>query len=108
MDPNILFVCSMARFRSKTAHDLFNGRNGAVTRYCGTDPDADIPVTQELIDWAVVIVCMEKHHRNRLKKFDVGTKRIEVLDIRDEYDYMDEWLVRMLKHRIPRVLGMTL
>ena len=48
---NILFICTLGRIRSKTAASLFEG-----SKYAGTDANADVKVTQELMDIEDLIV----------------------------------------------------
>lgn len=94
---NTLFVCSMARLRSKTACDLFQSVTNPC-KYAGTDADADIKITKELMDWADRIVCMEIHHRGKLrKKFKGYSSKMMVWDIPDIYEYMDDELVSKLR-----------
>lgn len=50
---------------------------------------------------------MEQTHRNKIsKKFRayLNGMRIICLDIPDEYEYMDEGLVKLLKVKVPRHL----
>ncbi len=103
----ILFVCSQNALRSPTAEHVFSGRAGIEVRSAGTNHDATQPMTDELVDWADMIVVMEKHHRNRLMKKHGSRcreKRLIVLDIPDEYEFMDEGLVRLLKAKMVRYL----
>lgn len=95
----ILFVCSMAKLRSKTAaHCLANSQDEM--RYAGTDPEADVVVTMEDILWADKIVCMENKHKSKLRKMVSGqSHKMVVWKIPDEYDYMDDILVHKLKCR---------
>jgi predicted protein tyrosine phosphatase len=65
------------------------------------------PISSELINWADVVFCMEKSHRNKLTskfKSEFNTKRLVVLDIPDNYKYMDPELVRLLKAKVPRYI----
>lgn len=92
----ILFICSMARLRSKTAHHYYLG----LFRYAGTDNDADIKVTKEDLEWADKIVCMEMRHRSKLRrKFEGFSKKMVVWNIPDDYDYMDGGLLWKLEER---------
>lgn len=53
-----------------------------------------------MLEWADLIFAMEKRHKQRLvEKFPEETRRkkIIVLDIPDEYQYMDEELVESIK-----------
>ncbi len=66
----------------------------------GTEADARIKVTEKMIQWADLIFVMEKRHRQRLRdRFDdvLRDKQIVVLDIEDDYQYMDEDLIMALK-----------
>jgi predicted protein tyrosine phosphatase len=59
--------------------------------------DAENSIDTEQVEWADVIVVMEKHHRNKLQKrfySALKSKRVVVLDIPDEYGFMDEGLIR--------------
>ncbi len=70
----------------------------------GTDKTATVPITGELIIWAEVIFVMEKHHKRTLeKKFksSVKPKRIIILEIPDEYEYMAPELIQIFKEKFP-------
>lgn len=74
----------------------------------GLNPDATTPVSSDLVEWADILVVMEESHRNKLsKKFGSALKgkRIVVLGIPDEYEYMQPELVRLLKSVVPRHCG---
>ena len=93
---NVLFVCSMARLRSKTAAHCI----GAGSDYAGTDKDADKPVTVDDIKKADLIVCMESRHRSKIRRKVKGvSKKIIVWDIQDIYEYMDDTLVAIIKSK---------
>ena len=69
----------------------------------GLNNSATVTVSIELIQWADIIFVMEKSHRNKLsKKFKLHlrNKRVICLDIPDEYDFMDQGLVRLLEERV--------
>jgi predicted protein tyrosine phosphatase len=97
---NILFVCSRNKWRSYTAETIFKNSQEHEVRSAGTENDARIRVTEKLILWADLIFVMEKRHRERLKdKFvtSIHEKEIIVLDIPDDYQYMDPELIEILK-----------
>ncbi len=103
----ILFVCSENRLRSPTAEAVFSEYEGIEAIGAGTNSDAKTPVTSDLIEWADVILVMEKSHRNKLsKKFGslLKGKRLAVLDIPDIYDRMDPVLIQLLEVKVPRHL----
>jgi predicted protein tyrosine phosphatase len=99
----LLFICSRNKWRSLTAEKIFHGINGFDVRSAGTEPSARIKVTSGHIGWADVIFVMEKKHSRRIKdKFtnlNISNKII-CLDIPDEYQYMDEELIEVLKSRV--------
>ncbi len=100
---NVLFVCSQNRLRSPTAEQVFSSHPGIECSSAGTNHDADNPLTPELVEWADIIFVMERAHRNKLtakfKRYLADT-RIIVLDIPDDYEYMDPGLVRLLKAKV--------
>ena len=97
---NILFVCSRNKWRSRTAETIFKNNQKHNVKSAGTENDARIKVTEKLISWSDLIFVMEKRHRERLKeKFGslADTKEIIILDIQDEYKYMDPELIEILE-----------
>jgi predicted protein tyrosine phosphatase len=74
----------------------------------GTEPSAVIKVSAKHIIWADLIFTMEKRHKQRLiERFPVETRstNIIILDIADEYQYMDEELVGMIRTSVDPYLG---
>lgn len=98
----VLFVCSQNRLRSPTAEQVFADWPGVETASAGTNNDAENPLDAELVAWADLIFVMERMHRNKLqKKYRKALRgRVICLDIPDDYDFMDEALVRLLKARV--------
>ena len=71
----------------------------------GTNKDCEQPVTGDLIEWSDVVLVMENSHRNKVSKKFRGLlkdKKLAVLDIPDNYDFMDSALVRLLEAKVPR------
>lgn len=104
----LLFVCSQNVLRSPTAAKVFSGWPGLEVKSAGTDRDAIVPLNAELIAWADVVAVMEIWHRDRiLKRFRnaMAGKRLVVLGIPDQYDYMAPALVEILKVQVPLVVG---
>ena len=98
----LLFLCSQNKLRSPTAEAIFSDTAGVEVDSAGLNNDAIIPLSVEQLDWADVVIVMEKAHRNRLnRKFKdhLKGKRIAVLSIPDDYDYIDEDLIRLLRVR---------
>ena len=100
---NVLFLCSQNRLRSPTAESIFSDIAGYDVQSAGLNKDAETPLTTELVEWADYIFVMEKSHRNKLqKKYRryINKQRVICLNIPDEYEYMDEGLIRILKQRL--------
>jgi predicted protein tyrosine phosphatase len=104
---NALFICSQNKLRSPTAETVFAKWPGVETDSAGLNNDAETPLTPEQIDWADIIFVMEKAHRSKLSaKFrkHLNGKRVVCLDIPDDYDYMQEELVKQLEAKVVRFL----
>lgn len=86
---------------------MFASWPGIETASAGINRDADNPVTPELLQWADLILVMERTHRSKLSaKFGtrMGGKRVVCLEIPDDFDYMEPALVDLLKARVPKYL----
>ncbi|MVZ97706.1 phosphotyrosine protein phosphatase [Sphingorhabdus sp. IMCC26285] len=102
-----LFVCSQNKLRSPTAEQIFSVRDDIEVSSAGTNHDSENPLDAEQVEWADIIVVMEKQHRNKVQqrfKSALKSKRIVVLDIADEYEFMDDALIKILKEKMRRHL----
>ena len=95
----VLFVCGKARVRSPTAAQVFANWEGIRTDFGGISNDADDALSADQIDWADIIMVMERRHATRLndrfKKILAG-KKVLVLDIRDRFTFMEAALIEEL------------
>lgn len=102
---NLLFVCSENRLRSPTAEVVFSNYPGVNAIGAGTNLDAETTVTGDLVEWADVILVMEKSHKNKIsKKFKelLKEKRLVCLDIPDNYKRMQPELIKLLEAKVSR------
>jgi len=102
---NILFVCTENKLRSLTAETIFSDHPRINAIGAGTNSDAETTVSGDLIEWADAILVMEKTHKNKIsKKYRdlLKGKKLAVLDIQDNYEYMDDDLIQILKGKVPR------
>lgn len=100
---NILFVCSRNKWRSATAETIYKKHREHQVRSAGTEPSARIKISAKLIIWADLIFVMEKKHKQRIfERFpkEVYEKEMIILDIPDDYQYMDEELIDELKAKV--------
>ncbi|WP_017461694.1 low molecular weight protein tyrosine phosphatase family protein [Dyella ginsengisoli] len=103
----VLFLCSRHRLRSPTAAALFAGRPGLEVDSAGLADDADTPLDAEQLDWADLVVVMERQHARRLRQrfaHRLKGKRVVTLDIPDDYDFMQPELVALLERRVGPLL----
>lgn len=106
--PNLLFICSRNQWRSRTAETIFRKRNDCSVKSAGTARTARIRVTGSLLKWADVVFVMERKHQQYLLSHYPGETKyleMEVLDIPDEYRYLDEELVAELENVVDDWLG---
>jgi len=104
----ILFVCSRNKWRSRTAETIFKNNGLHPIKSAGTEKSARIRITQNMINWADTIFVMESKHKKRiLDNFALNQeeKNLEVLDIPDEYQYMDSDLVEILEIKLSDLFG---
>jgi len=100
---NLLFICSRNQWRSPTGEKIYSRDNRVNARSAGTSPRARKTVNTKDIEWAELIFVMEYKHKDRLKaEFNrlLQYKKIIVLDIPDDYQYMDEELVGLLRESV--------
>ncbi|MCX2452263.1 protein tyrosine phosphatase [Pedobacter sp. PLR] len=108
MSDNFLFICSRNQWRSRTAEDIFKNFSGLNVRSAGTSSSARIKVNEKLLEWADLIFVMEKHHKQWLnQKYPslLNNKQIIILEIPDEYQYMDAELINILEIGLEPYLG---
>ncbi len=107
---NLLFVCSRNQWRSPTAEQVFRRCSTLAVRSVGTSRNARKTVSHDLLHWADVICVMEQKHKNRLMaeyRRIIENKPLHVLDIPDDYRYMDPALVLLLKEIVSEKLGIS-
>ncbi len=107
---NILFICSRNKWRSPTGEQIFKKHPELKVRSAGTSPRARKTVNATDLQWADTIFVMEEKHKSRLKaefRKLLDYKDIQVLDIPDEYQYMDEELVDILQQSVNTYLRLA-
>ena len=96
---NVLFVCSKNQWRSPTAEKIFAEGHGIRTRSAGTSSSARHRINRRDLAWADLIMVMEKRHKAVIKpQFrPPEDKKSIVLDIADDYPFMDAELIQLLQ-----------
>jgi predicted protein tyrosine phosphatase len=103
----VLFLCSLNRWRSPTAEQIFAEHPGLECSSAGLNNGADNPLTPDLVEWADLIFVMERTHKTKLSsrfKNQVNGKRVICLGIPDKYPYMDPALIELLRRKVTRFL----
>lgn len=106
---NVLFICSRNQWRSPTAETVWRKHPALSVRSAGTSPNARRRVTEEDLRWCETIFVMEEKHKSRLQAAFgrlVEHTPIHVLDIPDDYRYMDPELVAELQQSVAGILGL--
>ena len=99
---NVLFVCSKNQWRSPTAEKIFAEDYGIRTRSAGTSSSARHRINQRDLAWADIIMVMEKRHKTIIKQqfHPRDYKKIVVLDIADDFQFMDAELIALLQSSV--------
>ncbi len=106
--PNILFVCSKNQWRSPTAEAIYWRDERVSVRSRGTAKAAVQTIRSSDIVWADAILVMEDKHRQRIQADFPGESKFKpmyVLDIPDDYQFMDDELVELIKSATDPIIG---
>ena len=107
----ILFVCAMNKQRSATAERIYRNDPRVEVRSAGVRADANRRVSEADLRWADIVFAMEPDHKRRIARQFEGRElpRIDVLEIPDDFEFMDpalqEALHLMLDPEIDRLLA---
>lgn len=91
-----------------TAEAIFKTSVEHHAKSAGTEPGARIKIIVKLINWADIIFAMGKRHEQRIIEnfpFETADKPVIVLEIADEYRYMDEELIATIQLSVEPYLG---
>jgi len=100
--PNILVVCGRNKKRSRTAEHIFKNDSRFNIRSAGLSPKSDRKISENDLNWADLVFVMENGQRGKIWELyrHLALPDIEVLNIPDDYEFMNEELVEMLIDRI--------
>jgi protein-tyrosine phosphatase len=104
--PRILFVCGRNQWRSPTAARIYAKDQRIEVRSAGVSPRSGKRLTHQDVRWADLILVMEREYRQRIIEAftEVDLPPIVSLDIPDDYRYMDEELVELIRESTEPVL----
>lgn len=104
----ILFLCSRNQRRSPTGEEVYRNDPRVSVQSAGVSKSARRTVTKKLLLWADLVLVMEHDHKWRVREeFPAleGKIRIEVLDIPDDYRFMDPELIVLIRGRVEPLLA---
>lgn len=104
----LLFVCSRNQLRSPTGERIFAVSDRFEARSRGLRASANRHLTARDVSWADVIFVMETEHKRelvRLFREEAKGRRIFVLGIPDDYEFMDPELVELITAGVRAALG---
>lgn len=110
--PNIQFICSANKDRSRTAEDHYShlrpdnnydsaGTNQKICFQLGTSY-----IRKEQLEWADNIFLMESKHRKAIEKLHGSSfnSKMKVLNILDHYQYGDRELIQILEQKLNEII----
>ena len=107
MTINILFICAKNQWRSPTAETIYRQDSRFNVRSAGINSSARKRISDRDIAWADLILVMENQHKkaiaNRYRDLDLPD--IFVLDIPDDYQYMSEELILMIRDSTEEIIA---
>jgi predicted protein tyrosine phosphatase len=97
--PHILFVCGKNKWRSPTAVRIYQNDPRIDVRSAGMGSKSTHQITDTDIKWADLILVMEDGYKSWIMGLfrNLSLPKIENLDIPDEYEYMEDKLIKMIR-----------
>lgn len=98
----ILFVCGKNQWRSPTAEKIYRNDPRMQVRSAGLSPKSTRKLQAEDLEWADIVLVMEYKHLSRIRDRMRGMRlpRMLSLNIPDQYQFMDQDLIRLLNERV--------
>lgn len=105
--PNLLVVCGRNKKRSRTAEFIFKNDNRFNIRSVGLSPSSNRKISEKDLIWADLVFVMEKDQRSKIREVykNVDLPNMLILEIPDDYEFMDPELIEMLTERINAAVG---
>jgi predicted protein tyrosine phosphatase len=101
--PHFLFVCSRNKWRSPTAAAIYANDDRICVRSAGLSGKSPHQLSEKDLTWADLVLVMEQSHKSQLLKVfgkSSNMPKLEVLHIPDEYKYMDEELIEIIRSEV--------
>ncbi|WP_138477299.1 protein-tyrosine-phosphatase [Dyadobacter bucti] len=90
--PNLLVICGRNKRRSRTAEHIFKNDSRFNIRSAGLSPQSNRKISESDLNWADQVLLMEADQKTKIRKVyqHLELPPIEILDIADDYEFMDE------------------
>ena len=97
------------KLRSRTAEHIFKNDSRFKIRSVGLSPSSDRKISENDLRWANIVFVMEQDQREKIWDIykNITLPNIEVLNIEDDYEFMDPELIEMLTERINDTLSVV-
>jgi len=108
MREKLLFVCRRNQWRSPTAEKIYARDPRFAVRSAGLSSSAVRRLGASDVAWAERIFVMESEHKSQLRaafRDALGPRSVHVLEIPDEYGFMDPELVELIRAGVEAVCG---
>lgn len=102
----VLFVCSKNQWRSPTAEHIYRNDSRLEVRSAGVKSEAQRRLSEADLNWADVVFAMEREHKQMIiERFShLHLPEIEVLDIPDDFQYLQPELLLALHEAVDPAL----
>lgn len=107
MTINILFICAKNQWRSPTAETIYRRDSRFNVCSAGINSSARKRINQKDLAWADLVLVMENQHKKAIanRYRDLYLPDIFVLDIPDDYQYMSEELILMIRESTEAIIA---
>jgi len=98
----VLFVCALNQWRSPTAEHIYRDDARLQVRSAGIRAEARRRVSESDLNWADVVFVMDRDQKRWIREQfrEVELPEIRILDVPDEFQYMDPRLQAALRAAI--------
>lgn len=105
----MLVVCGRNKKRSRTAEHIFKNDDRFNIRSAGVSPKSDRKISEKDLNWADLVFVMETEQRAKIQELyrNLDLPKIEILNIADDYEFMDDELVELLTDKINDTLKIS-
>ncbi len=105
---NIVFVCGMNRWRSPTAEAIYQDDPRVHVRSAGLSRSSKRQLSAGDLEWADLVLVMENQHKAQITeayRHKLCLPKIDSLDIPDDYRYMDDDLIDIIRSAVEPYLA---